>query len=73
MIELKTLKDIDDAGMNPNERPYNANRFCYHMLWDIREEAKKHVDAIECSFPDRKDEWLVLWIKQFFNLEEKDD
>ena len=69
--ELKTLRDIDEKGMNPNDRPYNGNRFCFHLLNDIREEAKKHYDIIMTSFPDSKDKFLAEWIKQFFNLENK--
>jgi len=69
MIELKTLKDIDNEG-TIGVQPYNMNIACYHLLIDIREEAKKHYDAIMCSFPEEKDEWLAQWIKQFFNLEE---
>jgi len=68
--ELKTLRDVDEKGMNPNEKPYNANRFCYHMLYDIREEANKWYDTIMTSFPNEKDKYLALWIKLFFNLEE---
>jgi len=70
--KLRTLKEIDEDGMNPADRPYNLNRFCYYLLCDIREEAKKHYDTIMTSFPDEKDKHLADWIKKFFNLEDKD-
>jgi len=68
-MELKTLRDIDEEG-TIGCQPYNMNTACYHLLGDIKEEAKKHYDTIICSFPDEKDMLVANWIKHFFDLDE---
>jgi len=72
MAELKTLKDIDEkpSMYELKGHKYNDNRVGFHLLNDIRKEAKKHYDIIMTSFPDEKDKFLAEWIKQFFNLED---
>jgi len=68
-MELKTLRDIDEEG-TIGCQPYNMNVACYHLLHEIKEEAKKHYDAIIHSFPDEKDMFVAQWIEQFFNLDD---
>jgi hypothetical protein len=46
------------------------NIACYHLLVDIKEQAKKHYEAIIHSFPEEKNMFMAQWIKQFFNLDE---
>ena len=73
MVELKTLKEMNyHCGCSAGTELYTSKE-------DLREEAIKWIKALDSAVTDEAikelkpfEHSVVVWIKHFFNLSEKD-